>query len=100
MRVRHAGQGFLGLALQGRPGMLCCTLLPHQQVLPCAFWMPTDAHLADLPLCWRCREFEGRVAGLERKVYALTKERDALRCAGCMGTPVGAAGWARALWLE
>lgn len=41
-----------------------------------------------LPLCWRCREFEGRVAGLERKVYALTKERDALRCAGCMGTPV------------
>ena len=40
-----------------------------------------------------CSEFEGRVAGLERKVYALTKERDALRCAGrelvCVGASAG-----------
>lgn len=29
--------------------------------------------------CWACSEFESKLKAAERKVYALTKERDALK---------------------
>lgn len=47
----------------------------------CFLFRPCQPLLDLLPCCMPtcCREYEARLAASERKVYALTKERDALK---------------------